>query len=96
MPERRVVIENGKTGEQYAVTPAAFRSHYEDKGFRILRWEGGEEYDGKPAGAAAADESDAARAKREARAARNRERRAARRAAAAAQPVGPQPQPDQD
>lgn len=96
MPERRVVVENRKTSEQYAVTPAAFRKHYADKGFRILHWEGGEEYAEQPAKAAATDESDAAKAKREKRAAKARERRAQRRAMAAAEPVGPQPNPEQE
>jgi hypothetical protein len=45
MAERRVVVENRRTGEQYAVTPAAFRKHYDDKGFRILHWEGGAAYE---------------------------------------------------
>ena len=89
MPERRVVVENRKTGEQYAVTPAAFRKHYDAAGFRILHWEGGEEYVEQPA--KAAKDTSAAAAKRRERA---RERRAAKRAQAAAQPVGPQPQPD--
>lgn len=52
-----VIIENPKTGEQYAVTPAAYRAHYEEAGFKILHWEGGAEYEkgkrnpGDPGGA---------------------------------------------
>ena len=77
MAARRAVIENPKTGEQYAVTPADFRKHYEGNGFRILHWEGGEEYADK--GKAASTDDAKAR-----RAARARERRAARKQSAAA------------
>ena len=85
MATRRVVVEHRKTGEQYAVTPAAFRSHYEDKGFKTVSWEGGEAYDSQPErtadteGSAEPAPTADARARRAARA---RERRAARRAAA--------------
>lgn len=83
MAERRVVVENRKTGEQYAVTPAAFRKHYEDAGFRILHWEGGEAYDAQPAKAPA-------KRKRRSR------RKAEAAAPVPVEPVGPQPQPDQE
>jgi hypothetical protein len=82
MAGRRVVIENRKTGEQYAVLPAAFREHYEDKGFRILHWEGGEAYEEQPAKAPR---------KRRSRAER---RAAAATVSEPVEPVGPQPEPE--
>ena len=83
MAERRVVIENRKTGEQYAVTPAAFRKHYDDKGFRILHWEGGEEYVEQP------DKAPRGSSRR------SRRRKAAAEAVSEpVEPVGPQPQPE--
>ena len=83
MAERRVVIENRRTGEQYAVTPAAFRKHYEDKGFRILHWEGGEEYVDQPAKAPRV------------RSRRSRRRKAEVAVSEPVEPVGPQPQPEE-
>lgn len=41
--ERRVLISN-PAGEEYSVTPSAFRRLYEPRGFKIERYEDGAEY----------------------------------------------------
>lgn len=40
----RVIID--RRGEQYAVTPAYFRRHYQGAGFQIVRYEDGSPYEG--------------------------------------------------
>ncbi len=59
MAKQTVIIESSKTGEQYAVTPADFRKHYEEQGFRIVSNEDGTKYEAPATKAAEPKKSDA-------------------------------------
>ena len=43
--QQDVVIESTKTGEQYAVSVADFKKHYEEQGFKIVSNEDGSKYE---------------------------------------------------
>ena len=45
MAEKRVVVESRTTGEQYGVTVADFKKHYEEQGFKIVSNEDGSPYE---------------------------------------------------
>ena len=47
-----VIIESRKTGEQYGVSVADFKKHYEEQGFKIVSNEDGSPYEDpdKPTG----------------------------------------------
>lgn len=40
-----VIIEHNKTGEQYGVSVADFKKHYEEQGFKIVSNEDGSPYE---------------------------------------------------
>lgn len=40
-----VIIESSKTGEQYGVSVADFKKHYEEQGFKIVSNEDGSKYE---------------------------------------------------
>lgn len=52
-----VIIESSKTGEQYGVSVADFKKHYEEQGFKIVSNEDGSPYEA-PAKAADSKASD--------------------------------------
>jgi hypothetical protein len=65
MAEKTVIIESSKTGEQYGVSVADFRKHYEEQGFKILSHEDGTPYEApkKPKAPAKASAKAPAKAK---------------------------------
>ena len=54
-----VIIESSKTGEQYGVSVADFKKHYEEQGFKIVSNEDGSKYEdpAKPAPVKDADKT---------------------------------------
>lgn len=57
--KQSVIIESSKTGEQYAVSPADFRKHYEEQGFKIVSNEDGTAFEEPAKAEAAPKKSDA-------------------------------------
>jgi hypothetical protein len=45
MAKGGVIIESTKTGEQYGVSVADFKKHYEEQGFKIVSNEDGSPYE---------------------------------------------------